>query len=174
VESYSPHPERIRKEELKMKLRQLLRSKLLPVTAGAVVVALAAGGVAYASTPSTTAPVSTGTSAASGSVKHPVLRHDVVWLVRHTVHAQLIVHTKSGYQTIEIDKGKLVSDSATTITIVRPDGPTVSATVTSSTKFYGLKESQLAPGDGVALVQGAGKAIFVASRTPRSTSSSGG
>jgi hypothetical protein len=156
-----------------MKISQLLKSKLLPVTAGAVVVALAAGGVAYATTPSTTASPASSASTTSSSItssRHPVLRADVVWLVRHTVHAQLIVDTTKGFKTIEIDKGKLTSDSSGTITIVRPDGPSVSATVTSSTKFYGLKESQLAPGDGVVLVQGSGDAIFVASRAPRSTS----
>lgn len=155
-----------------MKLTQLLKTKLVPLTAGAVVVAIAAGGVAYASTPSsTTAPAtsssSTGTTA--NPARHPVLRADVIWLVHHTVHAQLIVDTKSGYRTINIDKGKLQSDSSGMITIVRPDGPSVSATVTSSTKFFGLKQSQLAPGDGVVLVQGSGDAIYVASRAPTST-----
>jgi hypothetical protein len=157
-----------------MKLTQLLKTKLLPITAGAVVVALAAGGVAYASTPSTTAsPASSSTpSSSSASSRHPALRADVVWLVRHTVHAELVVDTKNGYRTIEIDKGRLTSDSSGTITIVRPDGPSVSATVTSSTKFFGLKESQLAPGDGVVLVQGSGNAIYVASRAPTSSSTS--
>jgi hypothetical protein len=161
-----------------MKLTQLLKSKLLPVTAGAVVVALAAGGVAYASSPSTTtSPTTTSASSTSGATTstagaatHPVLRADVIWLVHHTVHAQLVVDTKHGYRTIEIDKGKLLSDSSGLITIVRPDGPRVSARLTSSTKYYGLSESQLAPGDGVALVQGGGNAIYVASRAPTSTS----
>ena len=152
-----------------MKLSQLLKSKLLPVTAGALVVGLAAGGVAYASTPSATkAPAAA--SSATVATRHPGIRADV-WLARHTVHAQLIVSTKNGYKTIEIDKGKLQSVSSATITIVRPDGPSVSATLTSTTKYFGLKESQLAPGDGVVLVQGAGNALYVASRAPTSTSS---
>jgi len=158
-----------------MKLSQLLKTKLVPVTAGAVVVALAAGGVAYATTPSATTSATSGstTSSSGSSAKHPVLRADVTWLVHHTVHAQLIVDTKKGYRTIEIDKGRLTSDSSGTITIVRADGPSVSATVTSSTKFYGLKQSQLTAGDGVVLVQGSGDAIFVASRTSTSSSSNG-
>jgi hypothetical protein len=152
-----------------------LKTKLLPVTAGAVVVALAAGGVAYATTPSATTPAASSTSATSSAamrLRHPVLRREVIWLVHHTVHAQLIVDTKSGYRTIDIDKGRLVSDSSGTITIVRPDGPKVSAAVTSSTKFIGLKQSQLAPGDGVVLVQGSGDALYVASRKPVSLSPS--
>jgi hypothetical protein len=156
-----------------MKLTQLLKTKLLPVTAGAVVVALAAGGVAYATTPS--APTTPSASAASSSalrLRHPVIRRDVIWLVHHSVHAQLIVSTKNGYRTVDIDKGRLVSDSSTTITIVRPDGPQVSATVTSSTKFFGLKESQLSRGDGVILVSSNGDALYVASRRPLSLSPS--
>ncbi|MFZ0171481.1 MAG: hypothetical protein WAL04_07340 [Acidimicrobiales bacterium] len=159
-----------------MKLKNLLKTKLLPVTAGAVVVALAAGGVAYASTPSTTSsPASvTGAAAASATVKAAGLRADVRWLARHTIHAQLIVRTKAGFETVTIDKGKLDTDSSTTITITRADHVNVSATIRSSTKFVGLSESQLGSGDGVVLVQHAGYALYVAARAPTSASNSNG
>jgi hypothetical protein len=161
-----------------MKIKDLLKTKLLPVTAGAVVVALAAGGVAYASTPSTSTPTSTSTSTSTGAsastAKHGTLRADVIWLARHTVHAQLVVDTKKGYVTIDIDRGKLTTASSSTITIKRPDGPSVSATITSKTKFIGLTESQLAPGDGVVLVQHGGYALYVAARAPTSASNTKG
>jgi hypothetical protein len=170
--TYQQPPDELREEERTMRIKDLLRTKLLPVTAGAVVVALAAGGVAYASTPSTSAPASatTSTSASASSAHRGTLRADIVWVARHTVHAQLVVDTKKGYVTIDIDRGKLTTASSSTITIKRPDGPSVSATITAKTKFIGLSESQLAPGDGVVLVQHAGYALYVAARAPTSAS----
>ncbi len=157
-----------------MRMKELLKTKLLPVTAGAAVVALAAGGIAYPSTPSTPAAPTTATtaSAVSANLTGAGRRADVVWLARHTIHAQLIVHTKKGFETIDIDKGKLKTDSSTTITIVRADHVNVSATITSSTKFLGVAESQLATGDGVVLVQHGGYALYVAARAPTTASNS--
>ena len=42
------------------------------------------------------------------------------------MHAELIVRTANGYRTVDVDKGRLKSDTSAVITIVRPDGPTVS------------------------------------------------
>ena len=157
-----------------MNLKQMLKTKLLPVTAGAVVVALAAGGVAYASAPAATKPAAPAVSSSVTPAKrHPILRADLIRLARQTVHAQLIVDTKKGFETIDIDRGKLVSDSSGTIKIMRADGPSVSATVTSSTRFYGIKPPKLVPGDRVLLVSGGGgNAVIVASRGPAPTASS--
>lgn len=158
-----------------MRIKQLLKTRLLPVTAGAAVVALAAGGIAYASTPSAPAAPTTATTASAISANLTAGRRaDIVWLARHTIHAQLIVHTKKGFETIDIDRGKLKTDSSTTITIVRADHANVSATITSSTKFLGLKESQLATGDGVVLVQHGGYALYVAARAPATASNTAG
>ena len=157
-----------------MKMKQMLKTRLLPVTAGAVAVALAAGGVAYASAPASTKPAAPAASSkVTPARRHPVLRADLIRLARHTVHAQLIVDTKKGFETIDIDKGKLVSDSSGTITIMRLDGPSVSATVTSSTRFFGIQPAKLVAGDRVLLVSGSGgHALDVASRGPAKTSSS--
>ncbi len=155
-----------------MKLTETLKKRLLPVTVGAAAVAFAASGVAYATTPSTTAspPAATTSistaSAVAPAAQHPHLKARVAWLARHTVHAQLEIHTKAGFETIVIDRGKLKTDSSATITIVRADHVAVSAAITSSTKFVGLTESELAPGDGVVLVQHAGRALYVAARAP--------
>src|ERR1700689_3428427 len=114
--SYQRHPDRLRDEERIMKIKNLLKTKLLPVTAGAAVVALAAGGVAYASTPSMTPSSATTTSvaAASSTAKAGILRADVRRLARHTIHANLIVHTKKGFESVTIDKGRLTADSSAT------------------------------------------------------------
>lgn len=164
-----------------------LRRRLLPAIAGAVVIALAAGGVAYATTPSSSSTPSSvaatshsqetpatvdGLPVASG--EHP-FRQDLRWLFRHTVHAQFIVRTASGYRVLEFDRGQLSSVSASSITIVRLDGPSVTAALTPTTKYLGLSESELAKGDLVALVQdGHGDALLVASRAPKTTTPSPG
>ena len=128
-----------------MNLKQMLKTKLLPVTAGAVVVALAF-----------------------------VHRYNE----RYGATLILTSHYMEDVQrlcprVIVIDKGKLVSDSSGTIKIMRADGPSVSATVTSSTRFYGIKPPKLVPGDRVLLVSGGGgNAVIVASRGPAPTASS--
>ncbi|MGH9170028.1 MAG: hypothetical protein ACRD0Z_04040 [Acidimicrobiales bacterium] len=152
------------------KTKHSFTKRLLAVTCGAAVVALAAGGVALATTPPSAKPAPTASSAPAAGNSAPTsgnLRHDAGRLARHTVHATLIVHTGHGYQTIDIDRGTLSTDSSNSISIVRPDGPPVSATITSSTKFRGLAESKLAKDDRVVLVQGSGhKAIVVWARPP--------
>ncbi|MGD0081577.1 MAG: hypothetical protein ABSD78_00075 [Acidimicrobiales bacterium] len=169
-----------------MQSKHSLKARLLAMTGGAVVIALAAGGVAMATTPSAapapapSAQLSTASAASASStilgganVSRGQLRQDVIWLVLHTVHANLIVDTAQGYKTLDIDKGSLKSDSSTSISIVRPDGPTVSATITSSTRFPGLPESQLKSGDRVVLAQGAGgNALVVWARAPAASSAS--
>ncbi|HKH89016.1 MAG TPA: hypothetical protein VKA05_09330 [Acidimicrobiales bacterium] len=159
-----------------------LKARLLAVTGGAIVVALAAGGVAMATTPSSTpsaqtsaTTVASASSAVLGgaSVSRGQLRDDVIWLMRHTVHAGLIVDTSQGYKVLDIDKGALRSDSPTSVTIVRPDGPIVTARVSSSTKFPGLPESQLKPGDAVVLAQGSGGNALVVWARPATASSAG-
>lgn len=164
-----------------MQSKHSLKARLLAVTGGAIVVALAAGGVAMATTPTASpAPASTTTVASASSavlggasVSRGQLRQDVIWLMRHTVHANLIVDTSQGYKVLVIDKGTLRSDSSTSISIVRPDGPIVTARISSSTKFPGLPESQLKPGEGVVLAEGSsGNALVVWARPATSSSAS--
>ena len=155
-----------------MNVSKPFKTRVLAFTGGAIVVALAAGGVSYATTPSASAPNSGKTAVvttAKPAAKYPVLRRDFRKLVRHTVHANLIVKTPSGFKTVDIDRGKLTSVSSTAISLTRPDGPTVSATITSSTKFIGLPESKLAAGDGVVVVQTGGNAVLIGARLPKAT-----
>jgi len=154
------------------------KKRLLAATSGAAVVAVAAGGVAMASTPSTptsSASSSTSASTSAGSAGTAVskadARQEIRWLARHTVHAELIVHTSSGYKTVDVDRGKLTAGNTKVLTIQRPDGPSVSADITSSTKFRGLPESKLRKGDTVVIVQTGGNAIVVWSRPPAPASS---
>jgi hypothetical protein len=82
-------------------------------------------------------------------------------LLRRTVHGDLVVRTKDGFQHVTYDRGKLASASGTTLTLTRPDGVTVTVTVNDQTKYRGVTGfGQLQTGwptlvlskDGVALV----------------------
>jgi hypothetical protein len=161
-----------------MESKHSFKKRLLGASAGAAAIALAAGGVAMASTPSATKPAATKTASAAASTssaKAHITKGELrrlTWLARHTVHANLIVDTAHGYKTVDIDRGALTTATSTGISIVRPDGPTVSATITSSTKFRGIPESQLANGDRVVLVQSHGDALVVWAAPPASTTGS--
>lgn len=162
-----------------MKLTKSFKHRALGVTGGAVVVALAAGGVAYATSPSAPAtPSSSGSasaaalSASSPAINGSGLRRPLRRLLRRGVHADIIVRTPSGYKTIQIDRGTLDSASSTSISLTRPDGPIVSAAVTSTTRFVGIAESQLTKGDRVIVVQTGGDAVVVRARPPRTSTTS--
>lgn len=156
-----------------MNISKPFKTRLLAFTGGAVVVALAAGGVSYATTPSastaSSSPKTAAVTTAKPGDKYPVLRRDFRKLVRHTVHADLIVKTPTGFKTVDIDRGKLTSVSSTSISLTRPDGPSVTATITSSTKFIGIPESKLAAGDRVLVVQTGGNAVLVGARLPKAS-----
>lgn len=147
------------------------KRKLLGAVGGGIVLALAAGGVAAASSGS---PQPIPPAKASPSAHHAAGGHSwVLRLLRHTVHAQFLVRTKGGtLQTVDYDRGVLRSVTSSDIVIAPADAPstTLSAAVTSTTRFRGLSESQLQPGDLVALVYHDGNAVLVGARVPRATS----
>lgn len=146
------------------------RGRTLLGAAGLVAAAsLAAGGVAGAS-PSSSAHAGRTGPTATTPVRHPeggdrLLRH----LLRGTLHAEFVVRTKSGTdETLVFDRGAVRAVTATAITIAPADTPnaTVSAAITSKTRFRGFLESQLTSGDEVALVVRGGDAVVVGSRRP--------
>lgn len=152
-----------------MKLK--FSAKLLTVVGGTLVLALAAGGIAYASTNrAASRPAAHGVALAArraASAAHPeraLVRQELHALVSRTVHAELIVKTKTGYKTVDVDRGVLTSTSGDVLTLTRPDGPTVSTTLTGTTKFLGLGESKLATGDKIVFVQSSGDALVVAAK----------
>ncbi|MHB8457855.1 MAG: hypothetical protein ACYDBS_09250 [Acidimicrobiales bacterium] len=164
-------------------MQNKLKSKLLATTGAAVVLTMAAGGVAYASTGTSTTTTTTSSSAPTRTVPaglHSKCRHKAPlrWEIRHllrrTVHADLIVHARQGYQPFLYDRGVSQTDTASSITIKRPDGPIVSAAITSTTRFVGIKQAKLASGDRTIVVQSGGTALLIATRSPSSTSTSGG
>jgi hypothetical protein len=154
-----------------MKPKHLLRSRTLAIAGGLTVVALAAGGVAYATTVTapSSAPASATATAAKSATAGELIGRPWLRLIRHTVHAQLIVRTKHGYETVTIDRGTLETVSTTSITIKRPDGPVVSAAISTSTRFRGLAESRLGTGDRVLLVQTGGTAVLIGALPPKTS-----
>ena len=76
------------------------------------------------------------------------------------------MRTKKGYETVEFDRGTLTSSTSSSITLTRPDGPTVSATITSGTRVRGVPENKWASSDRVLLVQSGGNALLVFTRPP--------
>jgi hypothetical protein len=154
--------------KIRMKATKLLRNRAVAVAGGLTVLSLAAGGVAYATQPSSSPSSSAATVATSATVRHDLGlgRRPLLRLLRHTVHAQLIVGTKHGYETVILDRGTLESVSATSITIQRPDGPMVTESIGSSTRFRGLPESKLAKGDRVITAQINGIAAVVVGALP--------
>ncbi len=136
------------------------RARMLAATCGAVVVAMAASGVAYAS-PTSTSPAVTPQSLS--------LRQ----LTLYTVQADLVMHTRNGYRSYEVDRGHLTSLTTREITIRCPDGPSVAATITRSTKFFGRPFLGLALRDRIVLVKSRGNALDVYVTFPHTTTTSG-
>ncbi len=127
--------------------------------------ALAAGATAalvlgVAAIPAGAASSTSGASQNSSAV-HAARRS----ILARTEHAELIVRTKTGFKTIDLDRGKVTAVSSSSISVTRPDGVVVTATINSSTKFRGLPQSQVVDGDRALVTQSSGIAISVRSRT---------
>jgi hypothetical protein len=97
-------------------------------------------------------------------------------LARRAVHGDLLVKTKNGYQTVTFDRGKVTAASATSVSVQRPDGVSVTEKLTSSTKYLGISSSSaIVSGKGAILISRNGTALAVAQRpVSAGTSSSSG
>ncbi len=118
-----------------------VKRKLL--IAGAIIGVAAAsfGGVAYAATGSAT-PAASGHSHAAksyaakrhlGRARLPGLVSRVVRLAEHSIHIDAVVHLKTGFVTVAIDRGVVSSVSTSSISLKEADGQTVTDKVTTST-----------------------------------------
>ena len=123
---------------------------------------LAGGAYAYAadnpSTPSTTAP-----GASSAAANHPG-RH-LRRPLHRAVHGDLVVRTKTGFENVTVDRGKVTAASASSVTIERPDGVSVTKAVTADTKFRGVDSAdQLVHDKGAIVVSKGDTAVLVGQR----------
>jgi hypothetical protein len=130
-------------------------NKLLASTV--IALAVVGGGAAAASAQDDPGP-GTATSTETARPHHARLRH-------RTVHGDLTVRTKDGFQQITVDRGKLTSVEGSTLTVTRPDGPVVTVTVNDQTRYRGIDDaSQLQTGKPVVVVSKDGTAKGVAQR----------
>jgi hypothetical protein len=121
---------------------------------------LAGGAYAYADTPST-APSTAPASAPAAA--HPGYDHRGP--LRRVVHGDLIVRTKDGFENVTVDRGKVTAVSASSITIERPDGVSVTKAVTAETKFRGVDSVEhVERGKGALVVSKGNNAVLIAQR----------
>lgn len=94
------------------------------------------------------------------------LRHRAGVLGRRAIHGDLIVKGRAGqFENVSFDKGKVTAVSATSITIERPDGQSVTKTIDGDTKFRGVDGWQGIKTDKGALVVSKGdKAVMIGQR----------
>ena len=125
---------------------------------------LVLGGGAYAyaadnpSTPSTTPPSASAPAAAQPG-------HDHRGPLRRAVHGDLVVRTKAGFQNVSVDRGKVTAVSASSITIERPDGVSVTKAITSATRFKGVDSAEhVESGKGALVVSKGDTAVLIAQR----------
>jgi hypothetical protein len=128
-------------------------------------VALLSGGAfAWAQTGDGT---STAPTTAPSSQKAPQGRggHREYGILQRTVHGDLIVRGKNGFENVTYDRGKEDGVSNGTLTITRPDGKKVSVKLTADTKYKGVKDaSELQTGKPTIVVSRDGNALMVAQR----------
>ena len=120
---------------------------------------LAGGAYAYAADSPSSAPP----SASAPAAPHP--SQDRRGPLRRAVHGDLIVRTKAGFENVTVDRGKVTAVSATSITIERPDGVSVTKAVTSDTRSRGVDAAeQVEQGKGALVVSKGNTAVLIAQR----------
>ncbi|MGH9103553.1 MAG: hypothetical protein ACRDYD_11325 [Acidimicrobiales bacterium] len=95
-------------------------------------------------------------------------------------HVEAIVRRRGGWVTVDADRGKVTgfaapgTQAAGEITLVRPDGVQVRATVTGATRFRGIAAGALVAGSQVVVVQSGGDALVVLVPPGRHATGQGG
>lgn len=98
---------------------------------------LGIGGVAYAATGGSTGPATTAT-ALSASAPGGEAGAKAKGLYARADHITLEVRQKGQWVTYDMDRGKVTAVNATSITLARPDGQSVTEAIDSNTKFKGV------------------------------------
>jgi hypothetical protein len=89
-------------------------------------------------------------------------------VLKGAIHGDLLVRGEGGTtRTVTFDRGKVTAISATSITIERPDGVSVSKNLTDQTVFNGTPKDQLKAGTGVIVVSSGDTANRVISKGDR-------
>ncbi|MBV8235595.1 MAG: hypothetical protein JO075_07825 [Acidimicrobiia bacterium] len=86
-------------------------------------------------------------------------------ILRRVIHGDLLVRTKTGFQTVTYDRGTEDGVSGSTLTITRPDNHKVTVNLTATTKYRGVQNaSELQAGKQTLIVSNDGNALSVAQR----------
>jgi hypothetical protein len=86
--------------------------------------------------------------------------------LRRAVHGDLVVRTQDGFENVSFDRGKVTAASASSITIERPDGVSVTKAVNPETRFKGIDSAeQLEAGKGALVVSKGDAAVLIAQRS---------
>ena len=159
------------------------RVRVVGASVAVIAVAGAAYGVSAASggiTTTTPASALVGVSSVAAPASHRA-QHRRISILGRAEHAVITIYTKrAGSVLVVLDRGKLTSISSSSVTLVHLDGTSVTAAITSTTKFRRSTEpvlaSELAAGDSVAveLVQSDGtlKSVVRLGLRPRVASQS--
>lgn len=116
-----------------MQIPKITGRKGIVAGVGALAV-VAAGGTAYAAT---------GSSGGSGTpgpaaVAHQHPRAHARALLRRADHATIELKVKGQWVTYTLDRGTVTAVSPTSITLARPDGQSVTDTLTPQTRYRGV------------------------------------
>ena len=134
--------------------------------AAAVIVAaaLATAGIAYAE--SQPADPSVGPSAPAAAKAGP--RSGGPGVLKGAIHGDLLLRGEDGAtRTVTFDRGRITAISATSITIERPDGVSVSKNLTDQTVFNGTPKDKLQAGMRAVVVSSGDTAERVLSKGAR-------
>ena len=136
---------------------------------GAGAIALAGGGQASSAASNLPATLTAATQNAPAKGR----RAGDGWLAlfRRADHGTLEVKNKAGqWVTYTFDKGKVTAVSASSITLARPDGQSVTIAITAETKFRGVSSAaDVTVGRAAIVVSDNGHALWVAQRDLRKT-----
>jgi hypothetical protein len=121
--------------------RALRRTLVASAAALAAVGAVTASAVALTSgsTPTTTSPAAaTGTVVSAGATSGSTPAKARRTLLARTDHATIELRRHGSWVTIDLDRGKVAAVSASSITLDRPDGQSVTLAITPTTRFRGV------------------------------------
>lgn len=89
-------------------------------------------------------------------------------ILRGAVHADINVILVSGEKRSQtLDRGEVTAVSSTSVTIKRPDGPSVTLAVNADTKIRKRGQGSLAAGDRVEAISRNGTALVILAHGPR-------
>jgi hypothetical protein len=134
------------------------------IAAAIVAAGLATAGIAYAENQPPDPSIASNPPAAAKAAGRP----GAPGVLKGAIHGDLLVRAEDGAtRTVTFDRGKITAISDGSITIERPDGVSVSKTLTDQTVFNGTPKAELKAGAGVIVVSTGDTANRVISKGDR-------